>query len=183
MAMMPLAPRLRRCGFEVLNWGYPSRTETVPELGRRLASLIDDLEGRASPPDRIHFVGHSLGTVLIRWVLVHRPSGRFGQAVLIAAPNQGAAAADRWGRWVRWIVKPIAELTTEDSSAPRRLHTPQGVEIGNIAGSRDHKVRVPETLLEGQSDHVVVRGGHTFLMARPSVQSLTVRFLTTGRFA
>jgi hypothetical protein len=57
------------------------------------------------------------------------------------------------------------------------------VPIGVIAGSRDNKVHVDETLLAGQTDHVVIGSGHSFIMYRAEAVQQTLRFLRDGRFA
>src|SRR4051812_50211249 len=72
-SMWWLARTLRADGYRVLNWGYSSYTRAVPELGTRLAR---DAAAALGAAPRVHFVGHSLGTVLIRWVLANEPPPR-----------------------------------------------------------------------------------------------------------
>lgn len=182
LSMAPLARRLSASGFEILNWGYASRRATVPDFGAELALAVDDA-AKTNRPRRVHFVGHSLGNIVIRWVLANRPPNLPGRVVMLAPPNQGSDLADRWAKWLTWFVKPIGELTTDPASTARSIPTPVRVEIGIIAGGRDHKVRVPRTVLKGQTDHIVVPAGHTFLMLRTDVQALTERFLWTGSFS
>ena len=185
--MTPMARALRRAGFDVLNWGYASRRATVPEFGERLAKALAGVEGgRAAPAGAlrpIHFVGHSLGNIVIRWVIANDPPARLGRVVMLAPPNQGSRLADLWAPWLSWFLRPLAELTSDPASTARSIPTPHGVEIGIVAGAQDFKTPPPRTVLAGQADHVVVRAGHTFLMARPTVQVLTVRFLRTGAFS
>jgi pimeloyl-ACP methyl ester carboxylesterase len=180
-SMRPLQRALEAEGYEVISYGYPSRRARVAELGPGLADRIEREEARADVA-RVHLVGHSLGNILIRWTLANRRPAKLGRVVMLAPPNQGARWADYFAGSMSWFSKPLTDLTTSPTSTARTLPTPQGVEIGVIAGSRDITVRLPETMLEGQTDHVVVPSGHTFIMRRRIVHRLTIRFLRTGAF-
>lgn len=179
-SMWPMRLALERSGYEVLNWGYSSTSATIPELGAALGKTV---AGAAGPGRRVHFVGHSLGNIVVRWTLAHAPPERVGRVVMLAPPNRGARSADRSARWLSWLLRPLPELRTDSGSTARSIPLAERVEIGIIAGDRDGKVSVAETHLDGEAEHVVVRSRHTFIMARPSVQRLTVRFLRTGSFA
>jgi triacylglycerol lipase len=180
VSMSLLGNRLERDGYRVVQFGYRSTRGSVEELG---AALSRRAELRTGDAPRVHFIGHSLGTVIIRSMLAQAPPERTGRVVMLAPPNQGSKSADRWAPWLGWMMPPIRELRTTPESTARTLALPRGAEVGIIAGARDHKVRVPETYLEGARDHVIVRGFHTFLMNRPDVHRLILQFLRTGRFS
>jgi pimeloyl-ACP methyl ester carboxylesterase len=179
-SMWLLARRLEADGYRVLNFGYPSTRGTVAELGARLARRAEQRTGRAP---RVHFIGHSLGTVIIRSMLAQDPPENMGRVVMLAPPNQGSSAADRWAPHLGSVMPAIRELRTTPESTARTLALPEGVDVGIIAGARDRKVRVAETYLPGARDHVVVNGFHSFLMNRTDVHLLIVRFLRQGRFS
>jgi triacylglycerol lipase len=179
-SMWILARRLEADGYRVVNFGYPSTRGTVAELGARLARRAAE---RAGGAPRVHFIGHSLGTVIIRSMLAQAPPEHLGRVVMLAPPNRGAASADRWAPHLSGLMPAIRELRTTPESTARTLALPEGVEVGIIAGSRDRKVRVEETRLPGARDHVVVNGFHSFLMNRTDVHLLIVRFLRQGRFS
>ncbi|HEX2077395.1 MAG TPA: alpha/beta fold hydrolase [Longimicrobium sp.] len=179
-SMWLLGRRLERSGYRVVRFGYPSTRGTVAEAGAALSRRASERMGDAP---RVHFVGHSLGTVIIRCMLAHAPPPRAGRVVMLAPPNQGAAAADRWARWIGWAMPYVRELGTMAGSPARSLALPDGVEAGIIAGAWDGKVRVAETRLAGARDHVVVRAFHSFLMNRRDVHRLVDRFLRHGRFS
>jgi triacylglycerol lipase len=179
-SMWWLARSLRMRGYRVLNWGYPSYTLPVAALGARLAR---DVAAAIGDAPKVHFVGHSLGTVLIRWVLAHDPPPRPGRVVMLAPPNRGARRADRVAPYAGWLLPPLADLRTTAKATARVLAAPAGVEVGIIAGARDRTVRVPETHLEGAAGHVLVPCGHTFIMLRNDVHRLVHGFLATGTFA
>lgn len=180
LSMVPLAWALEREGYEVMNWGYSSYTRTVPELGRQLAVELESRPG--ARPERVHFVGHSLGNIIVRWVLANDPPEGVGRVVMLAPPNQGSHSADRYARWLGWLLKPLPELRTEGEGIAREIPLPEGVEVGVIAGRYDGKVTVEETRLAGAAASVVVPAAHTFIMNRRDVRRLVDAFLEEGRF-
>lgn len=177
LSMAPLEVSLHRAGYRVLNVGYSSQGPSVAAIGAQVHAEVAAVLAE-EPAPHVHFVGHSLGTVVARWVLTHRPPGVPGRAVLLAPPNQGSHEADRLARWVGWALPPIRELRTTGGTAAD-LGAPPGVEIAVIAGDRDGKVSVPETCLDG-ADHAVVASGHTFIMMRPRVVGMVRTYLATG---
>lgn len=180
-SMLPLARALAAAGYVIHNETYPSRSRGVAELGPMVAGWIAAAE-RDMAPARVHLVGHSLGCILIRWVLAHRPPRRPGRVVMLGPPNRGARAADLTVRAFSWHLKPLRDLTTSPAGTARTIPPVPGIEIGIVAGSRDRLVSVPETHLNGQTAHVVVPCGHTLMILRRDVFRLVLAFLRTGRF-
>lgn len=179
LSMLPLARALRREGFRVEAWDYSSTRHDVPELCAQLAAHV---AGLGLPPGtRVHYVGHSLGNLLIRGALGEQPPAGTGRVVMLAPPNQGAASAEAWAPWLGWLWKPLPQLGSDAGGVARTLPVPP-LEIGVIAGALDGKVAVEETHLPGETDHVVIPALHSFLMNRSDVQEMTARFLREGRF-
>jgi len=193
--MRPLEKYLTKAGFEVHNLRYAS-TEKSPE------GLVEDLSDQVAAccedASALHFVGHSLGGILIRAYLAKHPSEKAGRVVMIAPPNQGSELVDVLGdsTLFRWALGPTGQqLGTEPESLPNRLPPPT-VEIGVIAGTGtvsplasaiipgedDGKVAVARTKLEGMTDYLLVPNSHTFIMRSKKVGAQVVRFLRTGRF-
>jgi pimeloyl-ACP methyl ester carboxylesterase len=180
LSMSLLAGDLEHAGYRVLNWGYSSTCCTVAELGDQLHQAVIAGSGGA---ERVHFVGHSLGNIIIRAVLSRQdPLPPVGRVVMLAPPNQGSHTADRYARWLGDVLKPLPELTTDTASAVRRLSLPAGVQVGIIAGEYDGKVTIDETRLNGTEAHAIVPGAHTFIMARPDARRLVLAFLRSGSF-
>ena len=180
-SMHPLEDAFHAAGYDVLNFGYPSRDAPLADHGAALAQRLS-LEDERPEVTRIHLVGHSLGNILIRWVLANQRPTKIGRVVMLAPPNQGARLADMAAPWLSWFSQPLPDLTTDPNSAARTLETPSGIEIGVIAGSRDHVVRPVDSCLPGQTDHIVISSGHTFIMRKQRVIELSERFITTGSF-
>ena len=182
LSMLPLAGALENAGYDVMNWGYSSTCCTVGELGQQLLADLHARDGKRHWT-RVHFVGHSLGTVIIRWVLAHDSIAQHtGRVVMIAPPNRGSHEADRTAEHLGRIFRPLPELRTTPGSTARRLVVPKHIQVGVIAGKYDGKVSVAETHLEGEAGHIVVPAAHSFMMLRSDVKALTIRFLRTGSF-
>jgi pimeloyl-ACP methyl ester carboxylesterase len=181
ISMMPLEWALEDAGYTVFNWGYSSVCCAVADLARELAR---DLATEVEPgTPAIHFVGHCLGGIIVRSMISRSPPSNLGRVVMLAPPNQGSAAADRFEPALGWLLKPLGDITTDEPDNPVfALDLPPSVEVGVIAGAHDGKVSVAESHLEGESDHVVVPSAHTFIMARDDVRQLVTRFLRTGDF-
>jgi pimeloyl-ACP methyl ester carboxylesterase len=180
-SMAPLKDALRAEGFDVLNIGYSSYCCTIAELG---AAVRGEIRAHRKPHhSRVHFVGHSLGGIVARWILAQEDTilGA-SRLVMLTPPNQGSNSADRYAPVVSWLLEPIDELRTDSSSTVRQLPQPTGIEVGVIAARNDIVLSVEQTHLEGEREHVVVDGSHTFIMRSEEVHRLTIAFLRSGRF-
>ena len=180
MSMWPMQRALEADGYRVLNFFYSSYGPTVAEIGAALSRAVD-AEVAAQPVARVHFVGHSLGNIVVRWMLAndppHAPMGRF---VMLAPPNRGAQAADLFAPYVGWLLAPITELRTSESTAATLPPPPAGLEFAIIAGADDRTVTLREICLAGAHAYLVVPNGHTFIMMREDTIALTKYFLASG---
>ncbi len=177
LSMLPLQRMLERDGYRVRNVGYSSYGPSIAEISAQVGRAVDRALAEEAAP-RVHFVTHSLGGIVVRYLLAHDRPARLGRVVMLAPPNQGAAKADRLAPYAGWLLKPLRELRTTGSTV-RTLPVPTGVEMAVIAGTRDGKVRPEEARLDGAA-FVLVPGRHTFLMLQPRVQRLVRAFLATG---
>src|SRR5258705_148291 len=84
--MAPLGARLARAGFRPRRFAYSGRRSLAGAM-ERLAAVA-----RGGAP---HFVGHSLGGVLIFDMLARHPGAGAGRIVLIGAPVAGCLAGRR----------------------------------------------------------------------------------------
>ena len=195
-SMAPLAKRLREAGFNTHNLDYPSRRQTPAELVTQITRMVRQCCADLSVP--VHFVGHSMGGILIRAYLEAERPRILGRAVQLAPPNQGSEIVDSLARFRIFGVAlgPSAvELGTSSDSFPNRLGHPD-YEIGVIAGRRsfnllgswlipgpdDGMVALDRTRLEGSSDFLAVDATHSFIMRGAEVAEQVVHFLRSGMF-
>lgn len=198
-SMESMAEAVEAAGFTVANIDYPSRDFPIEELAPMAVDAgLEECES-AGATEKIHFVTHSLGGILVRKYLSEKEIPNLGRVVMLGPPNQGSAAVDELGDvpGFDWINGPAGrQLGKGPESVPLQLG-PADFELGVIAGNRtidpitssvledpdDGKVSVEDTKLEGMTDFIVVEHSHAFMMRMQEPIELAVRFLQTGRFA
>ncbi|MGE0760704.1 MAG: esterase/lipase family protein [Pirellulaceae bacterium] len=178
---MPLERRIGRSGFRTLNWGYRSITGEIGRLSGVLATLLRELDERTDV-NRYHLVTHSMGCILARAALGTSAPARLGSVVMLAPPNRGSTVATRLAPVLGWLCKPLIQLADGEDSFVNSLPVPQGLRIGVIAAAHDRMIRIADTVLTTQADHIVVPSGHTSMLFRPDVAALVAGFLRDGRF-
>lgn len=197
-SMNKMQSALEEAGFVTANIDYPSRDHTVEELadiavtaGLEECRAVDDVE-------RVHFVTHSLGGILVRQYLSTNTIADLGRVVMMGPPNQGSAAVDELNGvpGFDWLNGPAGlQLGKGEDSVPLQLG-PADFELGVIAGNRsidpitsavlenpdDGRVSVDDTRLDGMADFVVVEHSHALMMRMRRTIELTIQFLRSGRF-
>jgi len=180
LSMLGLGRALRRDGYQVVLYGYPSTRRSIAVHGAKFAEFLVAEIYPSAAAGSVHLAGHSLGAIVIRQALGEDPPSAVGRIVMYAPPNQGSRTADRLSRWwiCRWLLRPLPELATAPDAYIHRVPVPK-VDIGIIAGRDDGKVDTDLSHLPGQgeADHRVVPAYHSFLMNRADVQAATLRFL------
>lgn len=196
-AMGKMAEALQAEGFSTANVDYPSQQGTVEGLAPvAVNSGLDQC--RLSGADKIHFVTHSMGGILLRYAHGIEPIPDLGRVVMLGPPNQGSEVID----WTReWSVAEVfsgeagMQLGTDENDLPARLK-PVDFELGIIAGTRtinpfmsavlpdadDGKVTVERTKVDGMSDFLVVSKSHHSIMRSDTVIENTAEFLRSGHF-
>lgn len=190
--MQYLASSLQGQGYDVRVWGYPSLTLPIDRIGERFARYLEemacpdsrDTEAEPSdgkPPCPLHVVAHSMGNLVTRAALaqVRAPVRRM---VMLAPPNGGSFAADRFAPWVGGILKPLRQMRTCAESYVHSLAYPDDTEIGIIAASHDFVVAHGSSTAPRMVDRVVVQNTHTGMLFSPETARHVAAFLRDGRF-
>lgn len=200
--------RLKQAGYDTKSITYPSTKYVLKDLANWLVQ-------NHLPPetwdqyDHIHFIGHSMGGLLIREVLnsykTDIPREKLGRVVMIGTPNRGSEYADLLlpYRLFNWFFGPAgAELTTtHQDECLRNLSCPIYYDLGVIAAAvgpigrwhdpiahfvfktpHDGKVSVERTKIDGMKDHVIVTSTHTVMLWQRNVANHVIHFLKNGVF-
>ena len=187
--MAILAARLRRCGYATRIFPYASMG---PGLSANAAALARFARSLDAP--RVHFIGHSMGGLVILKMLAENPELRLGRAVLLGSPYGGSRSAEALasvaaGRLMlghslmEWLRGPHVE--------------PQSCELGVLAGSRklglgcvitrlpdpnDGVILEAEARIPGMSDFICLRVSHSEMLWSRQVAHQVCAFLHSGRF-
>lgn len=187
--MSVLAARLGRAGYVTHVYAYRGRGPFEANVERFAHFAQATLDGRPG-----HFIGHSLGGVLVLNMLNRHPDIALYSTVLLGAPVRGCIAgrrlgAARLGRWMMGACRPLweerpaiwerkAPLGVVAGTAPIGL----GRALGRLPCANDGVVCVDETPVEGMTAQALVRCGHSMLILSGAVGALVQRFLASGRF-
>ena len=196
-SMEDMEEALRDAGYNVVNDSYPSREHPIEELAPLAVEAgleaCGDIRGR----QKVHFVTHSLGGILVRYYFEGHELKHLGRVVMLAPPNQGSEASDdlRNVPGFDLLNGPAgSQLGKGEDSVPLQLDPPD-FEFAVIAGDRsidpitsavlpnpdDGKVSVADTKLEGMSDFALVNVSHAYIMQNDEVIEMVKRFLKTGQ--
>lgn len=186
-----LKHRLQAFGFDCRTFGYPSVAGTMADHVAGLRKFV-----QRSPAETLHFVGHSLGGVIVLKFLEQTNDLPPGRAVLLGSPLQGCTAARGLARvpLVRALLgHAVAEEVME--CGPRTWSGRR--DVGVIAGSlglglgrffadlsaeHDGTILVEETRLPGAADHIVLPVSHTGMVLSAATAEQTAHFLKHGKF-
>ena len=178
-------------GLTLQAFRYSAASATMSDITERLESWVRELKAPA-----VHFLGHSLGGLVIHRFLERFPDQPPGRVVFLGTPCVASRVAQRASRFA-----PIAHLmgpsVAEELLQPHERRWEQARPLGIIAGSQpigvgqlladfteenDGTVAVSETRMPGATDHIVLPVSHLGMLLSARVARETGSFLTQGRF-
>lgn len=192
--MDELADYLTKQNYDVINLNYPSTDFTLEELVEITQANIRKLTPKKK---KIHFVGYSMGGLLVRAIIHKYRPENLGRVVQIATPNKGSEVADFLEEY--WLYQEIygpagQQLTTKENldSLLGKVDYELGIIAGNstidpissyiIPGEDDGKVSIKSTMLKGMKDHMIIDATHTFFPYNDKALYQTRYFLKNGYF-
>ena len=190
LELIPLAWRLRRCGYRTLLFRYRSlRLPLVQNAGR----LIERVGQQGDTT--VHLVGHSLGGLVILQALQDQPDLVRGRIVLLGSPVNGSVIAQRLHahRITRWLIGRSGKgallggvpgwngkqaLGTIAGTRPVGV----GLLLGGLGEASDGTVALSETQLAGRHAAITFHSSHFGLLLSRPVAGAVCGFLREGRF-
>lgn len=188
--MLLLRCRLRRCGFDARQFSYPSVRKNVRENAAALQRFAQTLEAPT-----VHFVGHSLGGLVILQLFQDFPAQRPGRVVLLGTPYGGCHAARRLARYALW--RRFMGCSLEGGllgggpewRAQRDLGVIAGtfplgggLWLGGVPRPNDGTIAVAETRVPKMTAHLTLPVSHMGMLLSAETARQTCAFLKTGRF-
>lgn len=183
--------RIARCGYRALSYSYPSMRLTLTENADRLAHYC-----RTMGAVKLHFVGHSLGGLVVLRTLERAPELRVGRVVLAGAPFGDSFAAQRLARlpgggaalgrsMPEWLNREKPALLRHDIGV---IAGSLGIGLGRLVAPdlpqpHDGVVSVAETRLPAMRDHIVLKVTHAGMVVSGVVARQICEFLRRGAFA
>jgi len=194
-SMVRMEEALGKEGFQVINIGYPSTKHPLEVLASDLRERI----GRETAgAERVNFVTHSMGGIVVRYMQKHFPLENIGRVVMLSPPNQGSEVVDTLGKYrlFQIINGPAGRQMGKTGGSILPSLGPVEFELGVITGDRsmnwilstmipgkdDGKVSVESARVDGMRDFKVVHATHPLIMKNRAVIRDIVAFLRTGAF-
>lgn len=190
-ALAPLRLHLARSGFEGHPFSYASLRRPLAENAHSLAAFA-----RSLGASTLHFVGHSLGGLVVYRALLDHPDLPPGRAVLLGSPFLGSRAATRFGvnpfghALLGMSLREWLEGSIPSGSAPREVGVVAGslgIGLGSLVAPdlprpHDGVVAVSETRVPGAADQIVLPVTHSAMLLAASVARQACHFLRFGCF-
>jgi pimeloyl-ACP methyl ester carboxylesterase len=164
----------------------------MSEITERLQSFVHELDAT-----RLHFVGHSLGGLVIYRFLERYPEQPPGRVVFLGTPSVASKAAVQASH-IRLVASLMGRPVADELLRPRERRWQTDRELGIIAGTQplgvgqilahfdedsDGTIAVSETQLPGATDHITLPVSHLGLLISTRVARETGSFLQEGRFS
>jgi triacylglycerol lipase len=196
-AMQEMADDMSQKGYTVFNIDYPSRKKSIEDLADDIKKTLD--AQKLDENHKIHFIGHSMGGLIIRaYIHAHRPEN-LGRVVMLGTPNHGSEVADLLAGTTLFngIYGLAGQQLVTDQEKFKAIFGAVDYEAGVIAGDRsidpvsswliipgkdDGKVSISSTKLDGMKDHIVIHATHTFMPSNAEVIAQAEYFLENGTF-
>jgi pimeloyl-ACP methyl ester carboxylesterase len=194
--------RLRRFGYRVVLFRYPSTRRTVAEQGHQLGLFLEMLVASSGIHGPVHVVGHSLGGLVSLAMLQHAIGksagyGLVGRVVLLGSPVGGSRVARQFATWGGWARTLLGQSYPAGLDGQFPSGAMPSTAVGVIAGTlrwgiawlfpglsvpNDGLVAVGETRLESAADTLCCRVSHLGLVLSSRVAYQVHHFLRDGCF-
>ena len=194
--MKALSNKLKFLGYKTHAVNLPTIFKSLEDCYLAFKEQLDVL--CIEKQDTCHFVGHSMGGLIIRYYLSKHKVPNIGKCVFIGTPNKGSRLADIAYKipLAARLLKPIYALKSDATPIAEPLNCPLP-EVGIIAGNNHRMItgpflkktndgrvevassKLPEHLM---NDFVELPFIHTKIHKELICAKLLSEFLETGKF-
>lgn len=189
--MTLLGLRLKRCGFHTVIFSYPSMSNSLSQNAHLLSNFVAEIAS-----SHLHFIGHSLGGLLIMQMLSEFPDTRTRRVVLAGSPCNKSYAGNKLARTK--LTRHILGRSVLQFLEQTKLECSGWYEAGTIAGCKsfgagrllsglpnpnDGVIAVEETKMLGTRDQIVLNVSHSGMLISTRVAYQVCMFLKHGAFS
>ncbi len=187
--MKPISYHLKSYGHECMQFSYNSLASDPKENARRLSQFVARLDA-----DIVHFVGHSLGGLILLHYFQNYDQGKPGRVVMLGTPLTGSGVArflaknkyfkiNMLGASAKTLLGDIPSWSGARPLAVFAGNRGQGV--GKLLGApldkpNDGTVAVSETKIKNCTVHIEIPYSHTSMLVAKPVATSVDQFLRTG---
>jgi len=182
--MWPLAKRLGRAGFDCHLFGYNTRSPKAA-IVQKLAAWLEQRQIKHP-----HFVGHSLGGLMIAHYFQQYPPKAHQRVVLLASPINGSQVARQLAQFAptRWAMgasytESLASGASCWSYPPKTLmiaaNRPRGpgrLIPHGLNKENDGTVNLSETQHPRLEQHIQTRSSHLFMVFHRHTAKLIAQY-------
>lgn len=182
-SMRSMERRFQQAGYATFNCHYGSFGRTVEEISEGVATRIQRF--RAELPESMPYalVGHSLGGILSRLLVLRKAIPLPERVVMLAPPNRGSFMARRLRPYFHWLLPALDDLSDAEGSLVNRLSLQMPIETGIIAAEPDFVIARECVPLDNHADFMSVPGPHAMVIFRRDAFEQTRHFLENGKFS
>jgi alpha-beta hydrolase superfamily lysophospholipase len=189
-----LSGHFNNAGYRTLSPNLPLYYKSLDECTAAFERFFFDEAGNYG---HVHFIGHSMGGLIIRNFLSRNNVVNSGRSVLIGTPNQGSdlvGIVEKYAPFIMKVIKPYIALRPGGPAIPPPINFPSP-EIGAIAGNKsnlilsrlmsrdnDGRVAVAAVPFEGMKDFIVLPYNHDEIHHKKETAILIMNFIKTGSF-
>ena len=196
-SMWLLHGRLEYAGYQVCAIDYTTLGATIDEV---LSESFNEITACVNGSQKIHFVGHSLGGLVIRHFLTQSDKQaqniQLGEVVIIGTPNKGSPVADQLeDHFIMSIAGEVGFALMRGKNTLGKTLPPFNTPVGVIAGTKsspvtnaffsqpnDGLVSVDSTKVEQMKDVIALPVGHAGMRYSQDVADQVIQFIRQGRF-
>ena len=190
MEFWRLRQSLTRAGYECHVYKYHVWGKSLADTAIHLHDFVETIDAPV-----VHFVGHSLGGIVLLHLFDQFPFTKKGRVVLLASPVNGSVVSKRLAStpMTRWMLgqskeqglggdvpawRGVRDIGIISGSLPLGV----GLLVGGLTMPHDGTVSVEETQLKGATDCIILPVGHMTMLLSPEVARQVITFLCAGKF-
>lgn len=181
---------LKRAGYACHVFNYHVWGKPPAETAAQLHTFTENIDAPV-----LHFIGHSLGGIILMHLFDQFPFNRQGRVVLMAAPVNGSTVGRRLAStpFTSWMLGKSSERGLDGDVPEWRgwqdigviagtFPMGVGMVVGGLELPHDGTVSVAETQLKGATDYITLPVSHSGMLMSAEVSNQVITFLRSGKF-